>query len=974
MDYLVYGPLGEWTFPVKDNQWQAVALTHDLSPSTNEPQARVNFVDVTMMRVHAPDGNPEPFPAGYCVGNDTAMEKTWNGRIAHVQVFNRILTASEQDACLREPGSVTNGLRLWLPMSHATDINDRSVNRFHATATDLATGASGPATFTRPLGAPMGITYLTPGILPVAQHVIPRYADGTNHPAGQLRGMGTVSAIQGMTYGLPDGSNPQVIITTEGYGTAMNQWDYNNPDNAEAVLQPVVRDISILGHDDTNDGYQNTGGTVVNSDVFKNPFFPHGDAIVFNGTSSPSGGTSKLVDTDADVLAGSKKVTVCCWVHPDGLGENTLGYILVLDALDGNKAFILSHMTTSHQLAIFKKPGASGTTGSWTFPITDGVWNAVCVRLDFSGDYAPTARVNFKKVTPAQFTAPVGVDDDPAVGYCVGNQNAQNNTWQGRIAQVQVFNAILTDGEADSALIAPGSVATNRRLWLPMTNKNDTNDASGLNFHGVGTDLDTGPNFKDREIGLAVQASGPHIENVGIFHIAGTACFIKRGFGDLFGPIQPFDREFATLKDLSFYRAYRGISIDVIDTEVGNIEAEYLRDYGVQVTSGDAKFNGAVHVSGVSSGVAPAVYGTAVWFRDDAGPSWGSGPWYCETSDVGMRIDSSGNKITNFYSKGCKYRNLWFDWPSRRNSVSNFEIDEIEPGITTNNGGEAVLMAGHSNMLAKGTIGGGDAVPSGEIAIRITNGNRQTIRDVDFLGTTGSSAPLISVNCSGFVPLTDSIIIAKCVNAGTFLDLHPIYTSGTARAGAANNEIRLAASKVFLDDELEGMTVMIITGTGSSPQQSRTISSYSRSTNTATVSSNWTTNPGSDSVYEIRTGIGVRNHIRLTSTGNVTKRINLPPTWDESNDMTVDGLKLRGSITNVSAANPAVITSPGHGLSTNDTIAIAGVVGQPGVNSAPGQVHAVSNVTNDTFTVPVDTTGGSSYEKGTGWWGDWVAR
>jgi hypothetical protein len=55
-----------------------------------------------------------------------------------------MLSAAEQDACLRDPGSITNGLRLWLPMLNASDVNDRSGNGFHGTAIDLTTGTDYP--------------------------------------------------------------------------------------------------------------------------------------------------------------------------------------------------------------------------------------------------------------------------------------------------------------------------------------------------------------------------------------------------------------------------------------------------------------------------------------------------------------------------------------------------------------------------------------------------------------------------------------------------------------------------------------------------------------------------------------------------------------------------------------------------------------------------------------------------------------
>jgi hypothetical protein len=172
------------------------------------------------------------------------------------------------------------------------------------------------------------------------------------------------------------------------------------------------------------------------------------------------------------------------------------------------------------------------------------------------------------------------------------------------------------------------------------------------------------------------------------------------------------------------------------------------------------------------------------------------------------------------------------------------------------------------------------------------------------------------------------------------------------------------------------MTVYIVGGTGSTPVQARTITGYTRSTGTATVSPAWTTSPSADSVYEVRlNGIGPGNDIQLTTTtGNVTKRVNLPPSWDDANTIVVDGMKLRGTITDVSAAAQALITSPNHGLADGDEVAIQGVVGETGVNSAIGTSHTVDVTSADTFTVPVDTTGGSSYMLGTGWWGDWEAK
>lgn len=76
-------------------------------------------------------------------------------------------------------------------------------------------------------------------------------------------------------------------------------------------------------------------------------------------------------------------------------------------------------------------------------------------------------------------------------------------------------------------------------------------------------------------------------------------------------------------------------------------------------------------------------------------------------------------------------------------------------------------------------------------------------------------------------------------------------TSGTAQgAGAGNNQIQLAAALTYADDLLNGCVVYIASGQGAG--QSRTISDYVGSTDTATVSSNWTVNPNNTSVYSIQ--------------------------------------------------------------------------------------------------------------------------
>jgi hypothetical protein len=59
-------------------------------------------------------------------------------------------------------------------------------------------------------------------------------------------------------------------------------------------------------------------------------------SIAFNGTSSPSGGTSNLENTTANVLSGSNIMTICAWVYRAGAGEGNAGTLLTLDHVGGS--------------------------------------------------------------------------------------------------------------------------------------------------------------------------------------------------------------------------------------------------------------------------------------------------------------------------------------------------------------------------------------------------------------------------------------------------------------------------------------------------------------------------------------------------------------------------------------------------------------------------------------------------------------
>lgn len=66
----------------------------------------------------------------------------------------------------------------------------------------------------------------------------------------------------------------------------------------------------------------------------------------------------------------------------------------------------------------------------------------------------------------------------------------------------------------------------------------------------------------------------------------------------------------------------------------------------------------------------------------------------------------------------------------------------------------------------------------------------------------------------------------------------------------------------------------------------------------------------------------------------------------------ISNVSLNGVISNISVANPTVITSTVHGLTTGDIIVISGSNSAPVVDG----VHTVTVLDSDTFTVPVSVT------------------
>lgn len=208
-------------------------------------------------------------------------------------------------------------------------------------------------------------------------------------------------------------------------------------------------------------------------------------SIDFNGTSS------KLEHTTATGY-NTDTMTILAWLWADGIGE-TNGYILTCDESTGagtTSGFNYTHDTVANSLRLRY---AFGTTdGIWTFPATDGQWNAVGMSYDRGSDTNdPVARVNFAPATVSNPTPPVGVAPSTLSGYCIGNVTNQTRTWNGAIQHLQFFNVILTAEEMDAALRRPGSIQRGLVSWWPMWDANYAIDLVNHSFQPTATSLVT---------------------------------------------------------------------------------------------------------------------------------------------------------------------------------------------------------------------------------------------------------------------------------------------------------------------------------------------------------------------------------------------------------------------------------------------------------------------------------------------------
>ena len=178
----------------------------------------------------------------------------------------------------------------------------------------------------------------------------------------------------------------------------------------------------------------------------------------------------------------------------------------------------------------------------------------------------------------------------------------------------------------------------------------------------------------------------------------------------------------------------------------------------------------------------------------------------------------------------------------------------------TDLGGMSTAMKAEVNAEADTALTDYDALvpadlPSNFSSLVITAGGAVDSLVQGFLDNTiaETTADNIAANFETFWDNADALTTKTADDVGGGAGGLTALASGTAQSGTSST-IVLAAASSFADDELNWNVVKITSGTGSG--QSRMISDYTGSTDTATVTPDLVTDPDSSSVYEVVEGAG----------------------------------------------------------------------------------------------------------------------
>ena len=162
---------------------------------------------------------------------------------------------------------------------------------------------------------------------------------------------------------------------------------------------------------------------------------------------------------------------------------------------DPYEIFASSVISPSTNVFQFNAPSWNVTAGSWQCPCpTDGAWHHFLLTYAYSSiSDNPLIYIDGVSQTVSVFVAPAGTLGTDTAELYIGNCNFPshvfNRTWAGNLAEVAIWQAILTSGNASSlaaGTIDPRYIPGLVGYW-PLCGNSPESDLSGNNNIGVVT-------------------------------------------------------------------------------------------------------------------------------------------------------------------------------------------------------------------------------------------------------------------------------------------------------------------------------------------------------------------------------------------------------------------------------------------------------------------------------------------------------
>jgi hypothetical protein len=113
---------GAWTWGRTLNVWRRELITYDYGSDANDPAVYVDGVSIgAPTETSIPSGTLNTDTTTLRIGNRTAVDRAWDGALAEVTIWNRILSSTEITQDYTDgPSDITSGRVFYAPLTGFT--------------------------------------------------------------------------------------------------------------------------------------------------------------------------------------------------------------------------------------------------------------------------------------------------------------------------------------------------------------------------------------------------------------------------------------------------------------------------------------------------------------------------------------------------------------------------------------------------------------------------------------------------------------------------------------------------------------------------------------------------------------------------------------------------------------------------------------------------------------------------------------